>query len=62
MLDPNQLWMKLYIHEKGKDVKVVTYYPPFLKKDKNNNINYQLDNLPLGINDEVIQQLLNTPR
>lgn len=60
--DPNQVWMKLYIHEKNKDTKVVTYYPSFVKKDKNSNINYQLDNLPLGINDEVIQQLLNTSK
>jgi len=55
--NPDILWFKIYTNSKDGSHQPITYPQPFFKYNQDGTINQDLDNLPLGINDAVIQQL-----
>jgi hypothetical protein len=56
----NLLWMKIYMHDKatGK-VNTITYPKPFSKYNADGSVNQDLNVLPLGVNNAVIQQIMS---
>jgi hypothetical protein len=59
--NPDKLWFKIYLNYKdGRPTQPITYGQPFYKYNQDGTINQDLDDLPLGINDAVIQQLKMT--
>jgi hypothetical protein len=56
--NPDKLWFKIYLNNKdGRPSEPITYPQPFYKYNQDGTINQDLDDLPLGINSAVIQQL-----
>ena len=60
MGNPNNLWFKLYIHNKNKSIPPIplTYDKSIPKFLPNGSLNQDVDRLPEGINASVIEQLL----
>lgn len=58
-LDKNKLWFTMYLHDKksGDVIKPVTYPKPFFKII-DGQINTQLDALPTGINQSVLEGIM----
>ena len=55
--NPDMLWFKIYVNSKDGNHEPITYPQPFFKYNQDGTINQDLDNLPIGINNAVIQQL-----
>ncbi len=56
--NPDKLWFKLYLNYKdGRQSEPITFPQAFYKYNPDGTINQDLDNLPMGINSAVIQQL-----
>jgi hypothetical protein len=55
--NPDKLWFKIYVNSKDGSHVPITYPQPFFKYNQDGTINQDLDNLPIGINNAVIQQL-----
>lgn len=55
--NPNNLWMKLYLHNPNGTISNITFPTPIPKILPDGTTNQSLDILPLGINDAVIQQI-----
>ena len=54
----NLLWMKIYMHDKKTgDINTLTYPKPISKFNADGSVNQDLNILPLGINNAVIQQI-----
>jgi len=53
----DKLWMKLYIHNADGTITNLTFPQPILKYNADGSLNHNLDVLPMGINDAVIQQI-----
>ena len=60
--DPNNLWLKMYIHNADNSITPVTYDQPIPKFYKDGSLNQDLDRLPEGVNSTVIQQLLKSKK
>jgi hypothetical protein len=56
--NPDKLWFKLYLNYKdGRQSEPITFPQAFYKYNPDGTINQDLDNLPMGINSAVIEQL-----
>jgi len=55
--NPDKLWFKIYVNYKDGRHEPITFPQPFFKFNQDGTVNQDLDNLPMGINNAVIQQL-----
>jgi hypothetical protein len=56
----NKLWFNMYLIPKkeGQDIKKITFPEAMNMYNTDGTINMQLDNLPMGVNSTVINQLI----